>query len=460
MNPRLVELRKAHLAKVAEMRKLSDRAKTAKRNLTDEERAQFDSLEKECDGIEAEISREEKLEAREARLSELRNDPAYGEAVEEGDEENRSEQEEERRARAGRGGNGEQRSRSKWGSFGEFLSAVAAAEIRGRQPDPRLIQVRAASGMNESIGEQGGFLVEKLQIEGLLQRGFAQAAFASRCRRLPVGPGKNGISMLRLKDASRATGARWGGIQTYWVGESEAKTASRPEFDTLEMKLKKIAALCYVTDDLLEDAVGLEGLINELFPQEFAFAIDDALLYGTGVGQPQGVQSSPCLIVVPKQDAQVAKTIIFDNILNMLAVFFESGGADPAWFINKNCIPQLAKMSLTIGLGGVPVWMPANGAAGQRYSTLFGYPVIPVEHANTLGTQGDIMLADWKQYLIIEKGDVKKDVSIHVRFLQDETAFRFIKRIDGQPIWDQPVTPYKGAAGEKHSPFVQLAVRA
>ncbi len=61
---------------------------------------------------------------------------------------------------------------------------------------------------------------------------------------------------------------------------------------------------------------------------------------------------------------------------------------------------------------------------------------------------------------MIEKGAIKRDVSIHVRFVHDETCFRFVKRLDGQPIPTAPLTPYKGAAGEKHSPFVTLAARA
>lgn len=36
----------------------------------------------------------------------------------------------------------------------------------------------------------------------------------------------------------------------------------------------------------------------------------------------------------------------------------------------------------------------------------------------------------------VDKGGVSQASSIHVRFLYDEQVFRFIYRVDGQPIWN------------------------
>jgi HK97 family phage major capsid protein len=89
-----------------------------------------------------------------------------------------------------------------------------------------------------------------------------------------------------------------------------------------------------------------------------------------------------------------------------------------------------------------------------------GRPVIPIEYAATLGTAGDIMLADLSQYVMIDKGAIQSATSIHVKFLYDETAFRFVYRVDGQPAWNAPLTPFKGGAGSTQSPFVVLATRS
>ena len=68
------------------------------------------------------------------------------------------------------------------------------------------------------------------------------------------------------------------------------------------------------------------------------------------------------------------------------------------------------------------------------------------------------MLADFGYYLIGQKSrGMQRDVSIHLRFDWDETAFRYVMRIDGQPWLAAPITPMQGAATK--SPFVLLAGR-
>ena len=83
---------------------------------------------------------------------------------------------------------------------------------------------------------------------------------------------------------------------------------------------------------------------------------------------------------------------------------------------------QLFSMSLAVGTGGVPVFMPAGGAAGQPFSTLFGRPIVASEYGATLGTVGDIMLIDPTQYTLIDKGGIQTATSIHVRFVYDESV--------------------------------------
>lgn len=80
-----------------------------------------------------------------------------------------------------------------------------------------------------------------------------------------------------------------------------------------------------------------------------------------------------------------------------------------------------------------------------------------VEQLEDVGAKGDILLADMSQYILTDKRSVDAQQSIHVRFIYDETAFRFIYRVDGQPAWGNTLTPYKGST--KRSPFVTLAAR-
>jgi HK97 family phage major capsid protein len=103
--------------------------------------------------------------------------------------------------------------------------------------------------------------------------------------------------------------------------------------------------------------------------------------------------------------------------------------------------------------------MPPGGLSDAPYGRLMGLPAIAIEQAATLGDVGDIILANFKDgYILAEKGGIKADVSIHVAFLQDESIFRFVLRLDGQPLRASALTPYKGGTSTQ-SHFVVLEAR-
>ena len=227
----------------------------------------------------------------------------------------------------------------------------------------------------------------------------------------------------------------------------------------MELVLKKVAALYYATDELLQDATALEAVLMRALPEELDFRVEDAVWEGTGTGMPLGIMSAPALITVAEEIGQVTATVVYENIEKMWSRMWAPSRKNAVWFINQDVEPQLFSLALKIGTAGAPVWLPAGGISGSPYSTLFGRPVVPVEYASTVGTAGDIMLADLSQYQLIDKGGVQSAMSIHVRFIYDESTFRFIYRVDGQPGWGTaPLTPFKGS--NTLSPYVVLATRS
>jgi len=129
------------------------------------------------------------------------------------------------------------------------------------------------------------------------------------------------------------------------------------------------------------------------------------------------------------------------------------------WLINQEIEPQLDTLAVPVGTGGFPVYMPPGGIADAPYGRLKGRPVIAIEQCQALGDAGDIILADFSQYMIADKGGVQSASSMHVLFTTDEMTFRFIYRVDGQPLWNSALTPYKGTSNTL-SPFVTLGARA
>ncbi|MEW5772474.1 MAG: phage major capsid protein [Thermodesulfobacteriota bacterium] len=359
---------------------------------------------------------------------------------------------------AGRMGGGFAPSGGPYNSLGRQLQDVARAQITGRTPD-ELLTVMDATGANEAVGSDGGYLVQSDFNTSLLRAAQETGILAQRCNRFTVSPGSNALNLPMVDETSRATGSRLGGVQVYRVAEAAAITASRPKFKNLALQLEKMAGLVYVTEELLQDSQVLEQFIRQAFAREFGFKLDDEIINGTGVGECLGVLNSPALIAVAKESGQAADTLVWENIKAMWSRMPARNRANACWYVNQEIEPQLFSMHMPIGTGGVPVFLPAGQASAAPYATLFTRPVVPIEQASALGDLGDIMLLDLWEYILGEKGGMQADASIHVKFVEAEMAFRFILRNNGMPAWSSPLTPYKGRAGYTLSPFVALAER-
>lgn len=344
--------------------------------------------------------------------------------------------------------------KEKFHTIGEQMFAVVRAGMPGGHIDPRLYN--AATGLNETSPSDGGFLVQTDFSSELLQEVYATGLLAPRCRRISISGNSNGIKINGVDETSRAS-TRSGGIVGYWKDEAAQKTASKPKFRQIELTLHKLIGLCYATDELLADAAALEGFIRQAFAAEFGFLLDDAIIRGTGAGQPLGILNAGCLVTVAKEAGQGADTIVWENVVKMYARLFAGSRANSIWLINQAAESQLMQMAMSVGTGGVPVYLPAGGATQSPYATLFGRPVIAIEQCSALGDVGDIIFGDFNGYILAEKGGIESAMSIHVKFDYDESVFRFVMRVDGQPVRASSLTPYKGSDALSH--FVALAAR-
>lgn len=358
-------------------------------------------------------------------------------------------------------------------SVGEQLQAIALAKRTGRV-DQRLIRLndfdmeqrssgmerRAIQGMSETVDSDGGFFMQPDFAAELYRRAFETGVLASRCRKVPLSQMANALRMLMIVDKSRANGSRMGGVVGKWLAEGDSITASKPKFKEFEVRVNKWAAAAYMTDELIKDVPALGSVVGDAFSDEAGYQLDDAILNGSGVGEPLGFTNSGCKVSVPKDASQAggSKSIIPLNIVNMRSRLPIRSRGTAVWLVNQDVEPSLHLMAQAIGTaGGSLVYMPANGLSGTPFDTLYGRPVIPIEQAETLGTEGDISLVDFMTYMLVTKGELQTDVSMHVEFLSDQSVFRFILRVGGSPLWSEPITPAKGA--NTLSPYITLATR-
>jgi HK97 family phage major capsid protein len=341
-------------------------------------------------------------------------------------------------------------------TLGEQLIAVAQS-ASGHGIDPRLQRMAAVSGMSEGVPSDGGFAVQSDFAQEIITRAYNTGEILSRCDRTPIGPNSNSLKVNAIDETSRANGSRFGGVQVFWANEADTVAAKKPKLRQMELNLRKLIGLWYVTDELMQDSTALSSIAEKAFAQEVQFMVEDAILAsGTGVGQPQAIMKSAALITVAKEGSQATGSVLAANLTKMYARMWAPSRKNAVWLINQDVEAQLQQLTLGGTAQAFPVYLPPGGFSVAPYATLFGKPVIPVEYCASLSSLGDIVLADLSEYLLIDK-PAKVAGSIHVRFLNDENVFRITYRVDGQPKWNSALTPKNGS--NTLSPFVTLQAR-
>lgn len=334
-------------------------------------------------------------------------------------------------------------------NLGSFLSNVASAKLGDVEAFTRLAPFQAAaSGVNEQYPSEGGHLIPDTLTTALWERATNSGALLGRCERQPVTKG-NVLKLPAIDERSRADGSRYGGLQMLWADEAATVSATKPKFREVELRLNKIMGIQYSTNELYEDAPALEAFVTRAFGDEASFMLDDDIINGGGsAGHMLGLLNSSALIVVAKDAGQAANTISATNVVNMWSRMSVPSRRNAVWLVGAQAEPLL------FGLSSNLVMLFSWGDDGTP--RLMGRPVISMEQSPLLSSQGDLILVDPTQYLIGEKSPQMLS-SIHVRFLNDEAAFRFTWRVAGSPAWVSAVTPKIGTATV--SPFITLQAR-
>lgn len=338
-------------------------------------------------------------------------------------------------------------------ALGTFAQAVRVAALGQGIADPRLHA--AATGGGTQSDSNLGFAVPNEVAPGIERDMFTVGEILSRVDARSITG--NSITYNRFDQTSRVDGSRQGGVLGYWVDEGTAPTASNTKLDKLELKLRKVGAFGVMTDEILQDALALGGELEGAFTEELIFQVENKIYRGNGASAPLGFLSDACAcrVSITKETSQAAATILGANITKMRARW-SGNPLNGVWLANLDTLTSLADLAQPIGTAGVPYKFASVTDDGSV--RLWGMPVLFVEYAETLGTQGDLALVDLKKYRLIRKGGIEQASSMHVYFAQGEQAFRAFYRVDGKPVPKAPLTPFKGSG--TRSPFVVLDTRA
>ena len=172
--------------------------------------------------------------------------------------------------------------------------------------------------------------------------------------------------------------------------------------------------------------------------------------------RPVGVLASPALISTTRTTTSHLK---WADAVNLWSRIFPSSQKRAVWVYSPAAFADIAQFATVVGTGGSSVWISGAGAGNTAVDSppmvLMGRPMICSEKVPTLGTAGDLGLYDFSYYLIGDRMQLSLTTSDQVAFATDQTAFRIIERLDGQPWIASALTPYNG--GDTLSAFVTVA---
>lgn len=348
-------------------------------------------------------------------------------------------------------------------SLGHFLFTVARA---GHARDPNAVLAlgrwdgiarKAAAGMGIRLDDLADFFVPVEFSESIYARMLeSEYDLFARVRRLTVRG--NRLKLYAEDDADRdEDSSRLAGVTTSWVEEGDPIPES--EFNglrSLTFDLHKLAALVYLSNELWEDSEGkFDQQAQIRATRAMTWEIGRQIFEGIGGGVPLGafIAGNGSLITVDPGNGQVAGSLTRPNLRAMVSRMMAGDLRRAVWHLNTEALESLWAMNDD---GGAPVFSPATDPGA--YANLLHRPVVPLEYCEALGTPNDIVLAAWDAYQVVFKGQTRRDISMHVNWSKDESAIRFVFRMDGKPLWNKPMTPYQGT--RESSPFLRLGARA
>lgn len=207
-------------------------------------------------------------------------------------------------------------------------------------------------------------------------------------------------------------------------------------------KLGGFYAICNAT---LEDSdINLANELIRVLGQAIGFALDKAILYGTGVKMPLGILARLVQTSAPTGYPADARPWVDLHSTNVLSIASGTTGADliaaiveafgaakgtfsrgtKLWVMNETTYTKLAAATVSVNaqgniVTGIVGTMPVLGGAIETL------PFIP---------DNVIIAGYFDDYKLVERAGEKFATSEHVRFLQDQTVFKGTARYDGSPV--------------------------
>ena len=322
--------------------------------------------------------------------------------------------------------------------FAEFLGAVRNSSFG--KLDPRLMNAITTYG-GENTGVDGGFAVPP-DFRASIMQAWSEDDNLMRLFST-ISTNSNMLTLVSDETTPWSTS----GITGAWYDEAAAITATKPVLKQINVPLRKVGALCHVSDELLEDSPAIGSYVATKMGQKLSALVSQAIVSGDGVGKPLGLVASPSYVVVTRTTAHKVKA---EDVTNMVSRLRPGGFSKAFWLCHSSVLPQLWTMVLGGSTAATPIY--ATDYTKSPFGTLLGRPLYVSEYLADLttgtsdATSYDLLLVNPDGYILaVKSSGVQTAATIAFGFDQAVNSFRATMRCGGQSLLSAAITRKSGS---------------
>ncbi len=217
------------------------------------------------------------------------------------------------------------------------------------------------------------------------------------------------------------------GPKVTWTAENAAKTTTTTSFNEATLTVYKMAAIMYISDELVEDSTEIDVVqfIIKLFSEAIGTEEDRVITVGSGTGQPYGYATTGQSVATI---ACTATGLTFDDVINLEYSLPAKYHPNAKFYIHRNQIRDMRKIK-----DGNNRYLWEDRVAPTQPATFHGYPVVEDNNlAESVIYFGDLK----KAYYLGDRKMMTVRVSqdTETAFTHDQTAIRVVARLAGRIV--------------------------
>lgn len=218
-------------------------------------------------------------------------------------------------------------------------------------------------------------------------------------------------------------------------------------FNQIEVDGYKVGGFIAVCNAILEDSdLNLASEIIDAIGQAIGYALDKAIIYGTGNKMPLGIVTRLAQTAEPADwgvKAPAWKDVHTTNLMTITGktgitlyqeIVLNAGAAKSTysrgpltWAMNETTKAQLTAQAMSVNAAGAIV-------SGQNDTMpVIGGDIVTLDFIPV----GDLIFGYMDLYLLAQRAGAQLAQSEHVRFLEDQTVFKGTARYDGKPVFGE-----------------------